>query len=79
MKTVENTFIVPERHRLAYNFYLDYFHMPVLPRTTKGGLSYMINCYILLCITNSDHIQGFTKFHSVTVSVTAEKITLKTG
>lgn len=75
MKTVENTSIAPERHRLAYNFYLDYSHMPGLPHTTKRRLSYMINCYILVCITNSDHIQGFTKFHSVTVSVMAEKIT----
>lgn len=75
MKIVQSTFIVPDRHRLAYNFDLDYSPMLVLACTTKGRLSYMIDCHILLCITNSDHIQGFTKFRSVTVSVMAEKIT----
>lgn len=79
MKIVQSTFIVPDRHRLAYNFDLDYSPMLVLACTTKGRLSYMIDCHILLCITNADHIQGFTKFRSVTVSVMAEKITLKIG
>lgn len=57
------------------------FHQLGNINTEKQSLgSYCFCCfYFIPTITNSDHIQGFTKFRSVTVSVMAEKITLKIG